>query len=236
MNRLQSLRADRRFLVTLNRSEAIDPAQVIERFEYAHPDVHARRRRRAAPLGRDQRPRPHPLLRGLLALGLPRGRRLVGAARLGVARRTRADRRKRPEGPLPSVAAGARGGGAGGMSRASAVYEGWVIHRRRRPVEHEFRYRVFMPLLRPRRAARGPRPVPALVGSPAGAGVVSPCRLPRRREQADRRSRPRAQLGARRTAAGRADQAARPPPVPRGRVQPRELPVLPPRSRESSTP
>lgn len=37
MNRLQSLRADRRFLVTLNRSEAIDPAQVIQRFQYAHP-------------------------------------------------------------------------------------------------------------------------------------------------------------------------------------------------------
>ena len=37
MNRLQSLRADRRFLVTLNRSDAIDPALVIQRFEYAHP-------------------------------------------------------------------------------------------------------------------------------------------------------------------------------------------------------
>ena len=37
MNRLQSLRADRRFLVTLNRTQAIDPAQVIRRFEYAHP-------------------------------------------------------------------------------------------------------------------------------------------------------------------------------------------------------
>jgi uncharacterized protein len=32
------------------------------------------------------------------------------------------------------------------VRRASAVYEGWVIHRRRRPIEHEFRYRVFMPL------------------------------------------------------------------------------------------
>jgi predicted NAD/FAD-binding protein len=37
MCRLQSLRADRRFLVTLNRSEAIDPARTIRRFEYAHP-------------------------------------------------------------------------------------------------------------------------------------------------------------------------------------------------------
>jgi uncharacterized protein len=37
MNRLQSLRADRRFLVTLNRGERIDPATVIRRIEYAHP-------------------------------------------------------------------------------------------------------------------------------------------------------------------------------------------------------
>ena len=37
MNRLQSLVADRQFLVTLNRSEAIDPAKVIRRIQYAHP-------------------------------------------------------------------------------------------------------------------------------------------------------------------------------------------------------
>jgi predicted NAD/FAD-binding protein len=37
MNRLQSLRADRRFLVTLNRTGEIDPARVIRRFDYAHP-------------------------------------------------------------------------------------------------------------------------------------------------------------------------------------------------------
>lgn len=30
---------------------------------------------------------------------------------------------------------------------ASAVYEGWVRHRRFAPVEHEFRYRLFMPYL-----------------------------------------------------------------------------------------
>jgi DUF1365 family protein len=33
------------------------------------------------------------------------------------------------------------------VSRRSAIYEGWVTHRRRRPVEHTFRYRVFMPLI-----------------------------------------------------------------------------------------
>jgi predicted NAD/FAD-binding protein len=37
MNALQRLEADREFLVTLNRSEAIDPAKVIRVLEYAHP-------------------------------------------------------------------------------------------------------------------------------------------------------------------------------------------------------
>jgi len=37
MTRLQSMRADRRFLVTLNRTQDIDPGQVIRRFDYAHP-------------------------------------------------------------------------------------------------------------------------------------------------------------------------------------------------------
>ena len=37
MNRLQSLRAEREFCVTLNRSETIDPAKVIRKIAYAHP-------------------------------------------------------------------------------------------------------------------------------------------------------------------------------------------------------
>jgi len=37
MNRLQALRADREFCVTLNRAEAIDPERVIGSYEYAHP-------------------------------------------------------------------------------------------------------------------------------------------------------------------------------------------------------
>ena len=37
MNRLQSLRSEREFCVTLNRTEAIDPARVITRISYAHP-------------------------------------------------------------------------------------------------------------------------------------------------------------------------------------------------------
>jgi predicted NAD/FAD-binding protein len=37
MNRLQSLRAEREFCVTLNLAERIDPAKIIARIEYAHP-------------------------------------------------------------------------------------------------------------------------------------------------------------------------------------------------------
>jgi len=37
MNRLQSLRADREFCVTLNRTEAIAPESVIRKIAYAHP-------------------------------------------------------------------------------------------------------------------------------------------------------------------------------------------------------
>ncbi|MGO9961430.1 MAG: NAD(P)/FAD-dependent oxidoreductase [Solirubrobacteraceae bacterium] len=37
MNRLQSLRAERELCVTLNRTEAIDPAHVIRTIPYAHP-------------------------------------------------------------------------------------------------------------------------------------------------------------------------------------------------------
>ena len=37
MNRLQSLVADRDYLVTLNLTEAIDPATVIRKIDYAHP-------------------------------------------------------------------------------------------------------------------------------------------------------------------------------------------------------
>ncbi|MGD0453819.1 MAG: FAD-dependent oxidoreductase [Solirubrobacteraceae bacterium] len=37
MNRLQSLRADREFCVTLNRTAAIDPERIIRTLQYAHP-------------------------------------------------------------------------------------------------------------------------------------------------------------------------------------------------------
>ncbi len=37
MNNLQRLRSKRQYLLTLNRSEAIDPAKTLQRFEYEHP-------------------------------------------------------------------------------------------------------------------------------------------------------------------------------------------------------
>ncbi len=37
MNHLQRLQADRDFCVTLNRTEAIDPAKVIRTISYSHP-------------------------------------------------------------------------------------------------------------------------------------------------------------------------------------------------------
>jgi predicted NAD/FAD-binding protein len=37
MNHLQRLQADRDFCVTLNRTEAIDPAKIIRTISYSHP-------------------------------------------------------------------------------------------------------------------------------------------------------------------------------------------------------
>jgi uncharacterized protein len=39
LNRLQGFEAERPVLVTLNRDEAIDPSQVVARFDYAHPVI-----------------------------------------------------------------------------------------------------------------------------------------------------------------------------------------------------
>ncbi len=58
MNRLQSLRADRELCVTLNRTDAIDPAAIIRTIAYAHPvyttQGHAAQRRRLEVSGRNR--------------------------------------------------------------------------------------------------------------------------------------------------------------------------------------
>ena len=82
MNNLQRLRAEREYLVTLNRGEEIDPEKVLRRFEYDHPVYTAAGVAAQAPPRRDQRRAPDPLLRRLLGLGLPRGRRGQRAAGL----------------------------------------------------------------------------------------------------------------------------------------------------------
>ncbi len=75
MNNLQRLDADREYFVTLNRGDEIDPEKTIRPLRLRPPDVHRRGRRRPGPPRRGQRRAPHPLLRRLLGLGLPRGRR-----------------------------------------------------------------------------------------------------------------------------------------------------------------
>ena len=121
MNHLQALDADRAFCVTLNRTAAIAPEHVLRVIPYAHP-VFTREAMVAqrAPRG-DQRRAAHALLRRLLALGLSRGRRGQRA---------------------PGARAHARAGAG-----VNALYEGWVGHRRLQPVDHRFRYRVFMAYL-----------------------------------------------------------------------------------------
>ena len=75
MNRLQSLRAEREFCVTLNHSERIDPARVHPPDLLRPPGLHGGRGQGAGPGGRDRRAQPHALLRRVLGLGLSRGRR-----------------------------------------------------------------------------------------------------------------------------------------------------------------
>ena len=71
MNRLQSLGADGDLLVTLNRTKAIDPGRVIRVIDYSHPvftpEGVAAQSRWPEISGRGA----HPLLRRVLAMGIP---------------------------------------------------------------------------------------------------------------------------------------------------------------------
>ena len=75
MNRLQSLSSRAEFCVTLNRTEAIDPAHVIRTISYAHPVFTPAGVRAQARAGEISGAQPHALLRRVLGLGIPRGRR-----------------------------------------------------------------------------------------------------------------------------------------------------------------
>jgi hypothetical protein len=114
MNRLQALTADREFCVTLNRTDAIDPAKILRTIAYATP---------CSPRGARAQARHHEISgRGnrthyagrVLALGVPRGRR-----------------RQR----------GARGRALRGAP-VKTMYAGTIRHRRFAVTSHEFRHRV----------------------------------------------------------------------------------------------
>ena len=140
MNRLQSLRSDPDFCVTLNRTEAIDPDSVIRVAALRPSSVHSGRPGRAEALERGQRRRAHPLLRRLLGLRLPRGRCGLGLACLCSIRQ------------VPPVTASAALRRLGPPSPPRT--------RRARvplPALHE--------LPRPGRAAGGPRPSAPVVGA-----------------------------------------------------------------------
>ena len=140
-------RADREFCVTLNRSAAMDPETRDPRHALRPPGLHAGRAGRAGALGRGERRAAHALLRRLLGLRLPRGRRGVRAARVRALRERACYERERP----------VRGLGQPPAPRAGGA-------------------RVPLPdlpeLPRPGRAARGARPRAAVVGAAARARLV----------------------------------------------------------------
>jgi Predicted NAD/FAD-binding protein len=74
MNLLQGIDAPEPLVVTLNRSEAIDPARVLRRLNYHHPVYYPAVGGRTAAARTDPGREPHLVCRRLLGLGLPRGR------------------------------------------------------------------------------------------------------------------------------------------------------------------
>ena len=121
-----------RFLVTLNRSAAIDPARIIRTHDLSPSGLSAGRRRGAeASRARSMACNRTFYLRRLLALRLPRGRRASA-----------------PNGRWKSSPRAMRWPGATSpralarVSCKSALYSGWVRHRRFAPPRTPFRYRA----------------------------------------------------------------------------------------------
>ena len=159
----------RPLLVTLNRTDAIDPATVLAEFEYEHPvfdaaAMRAQRRRR-----RDPGRAGHLLRRRLLGLRVPRGRRAERAR----GRPTRSGPNDEP--PV-------------------AIYEGTARHSARRsPSRREFAPRLFLAYLDVDALPGSLDRAAGLVGPPARAGALPAPRLLRRRRAPARRrgTRPR---------------------------------------------
>ena len=80
MNRLQTLHAQRDYVVTLNRTDAIDPARVIRTIDYAHP-VYRLGARAAQARHAEVNTARTSFCGGLLGLGLSRGRAAERPAR-----------------------------------------------------------------------------------------------------------------------------------------------------------
>ena len=225
MNRLQSLGPRERFLVTLNRTEAIDPAKIIRVIDYAHPvytnaghgGAGVAGPRSAAPTGSTS---AAPTGAGASTRTAP-GRRCASPRRSAGAgpvepageraassdaalsedrswsrREPRAGRSRGPLAAARGTSEPARPG--------SAIYEGWVAHRRQRAG----RARVPLPdlpaALRPRRAPGAARRRPALVGARR--------RAPARFRRSDYLGDPAAAARRRRPRPRR--RAHRPPPRP----------------------
>ena len=165
MNRLQTLDSPEQFCVTLNRTEQIDPQRVVGRWTYDHPVFTREGVAAQARHGEISGVRPHALLRRVLGLGLPRGRRAAapcGRASPSAAGRSRERELRLPrQRPPPALRAG----------------------RARVPLPD------VLPLPRPGRAAAGPGRDAPVVGdrarrSPASgartSSAIRPCRSPTR--------------------------------------------------------
>ena len=209
MNNLQRLSVDREYMVTLNRSEAIDPAKVLHGSSTTTPiytaEGVAAQARKAEISG----------VRGTHYCGAYWG---WGFHEDGVLSAIDAC-----EGIGPRLLRGAAGG-ARGMT-ASAVYEGAIRHRRFEPVEHSFRYKLFLMYLDldelpevldpyPLWSARRPRP-----------GQLPAGRLHRRPAPAAGRVRARRGRVADRLPARGPGPDAGQPALPRPQLQP-GLPLL----------
>ena len=156
MNNLQRLRAER--AVPASPSTAArrsTPAKVIRRFTYDHP-VYT-----AAGVAAQARHAEISGVRRTHYCGAYWGWGFHEDGVLSADARLRADRAS----ALARAAALSSRGAAGGVS-ASAVYEGWVRHRRFEPVEHAFRYRLFLMYLDLDELPERARPLPALLRPP----------------------------------------------------------------------
>ena len=150
MNRLQSLRADRELCVTLNRTRGDRPgAGDRARSATTHPVFTPAGVAAQRALAGDRRRATAPLLRRLLGLGLPRGRRRQRAARVRALRSAAVSASAHLRGHRSAT------GGCG-------------------PARTTFRSSAVPHVPRPRRAARAARRPSAVVGAPAGARMVPP--------------------------------------------------------------